>query len=312
MPTKRVAAIDIGTVTCRLLVADCDGTNVHELHRQSEFVHLGEGVDAAGRITDAALARAEAQIAAYAQTARSYATADCPVEIVAIGTSASRDAANAQDLIDAVRAHGVDLQVIPGAREAQLSFAGASQGREGKQILVTDVGGGSSELMVGRAGEAPRVGHSFNVGCRRVTERFLQDDPPTASQFEQAHAFCVQEFTPFFESLDAQGLHIDEMVSVAGTATTVAAIVQHMQVYDSKRVHGYRVSASDLDEVFGMLAGMTNKQREGVVGLQAQRAPVIVAGIVILQNLVKLAGTGAFVVSESDILQGIVLDAAQR
>ena len=312
MPAQRIAAIDIGTVTCRLLVADCDGSNVHELHRQSEFVHLGEGVDAAGRINDAALARAEAQIAAYAQTARSYTTEDCPVRIVAVGTSASRDAANAQDLVDAVRAHGVELQVIPGEREAQLSFAGASQGRQGKQILVTDVGGGSTELMVGRAGEAPLMSHSFNVGCRRVTERFLQDDPPTPGQLEQAHAFCVQEFSPFFEELRAQGLRIDEMVSVAGTATTVVSIDQHMEAYDSKRVHGFEVSEQALDRVFGMLAGMTNAQREQVVGLQPQRAPVIVAGVVILQELVKLAGTGSFVACESDILQGMILDAARR
>lgn len=315
----RYAAIDLGTVTCRMLVADIDAHGaLREVRREYDIVNLGEGVDASGRLARDAMARAVATIARYRGIAEASA-ADGPdpsgssgaPRIVAFATSAARDAANAGELVSVLAEEGVALRVIPGEREAALSFAGASMDFPGEDLLVVDVGGGSTEVVAGRAGCAPARAHSFNVGCRRMTERFLAGDPPAADELEAGRAWVRWELSPYFERLRADGLSWGRVVAVAGTATTAVSVREGMEDYDSSRVHGYTMEAAVLAEELSRLASLPLARRRDVVGLDPRRAPVIVAGMAILAEVLDLARVGSYTASETDILHGAIMAAAR-
>lgn len=305
----RYAAIDIGTVTCRMLVADVlpDGS-IKELDKEYEITNLGEGVDATGFLKPEAIERTVAAVARYCAV-RDALGSNIPT--IAMATSASRDAQNVQLFVSSLAKLGVELSVIPGGEEAQLSFAGASSDFAGERLLVSDIGGGSTELVLGVGGDAPSWMHSFNVGCRRVTEKFLHSDPPATCELAQARAWVRAELGPLFsQGLEAAGAP-ERLVAVAGTATTVVSVRDKMATYDSAKVHGQLVTRAQLDEVFERLAAMPVEQRQQVVGLDPKRAAVIVAGFMVLQELLDLAGMGGFTVSEHDILHGMLLRVAQ-
>ena len=308
----RYAAIDIGTVTCRMLVADVDATGaITEVDREYSIVNLGEGVDASGVLKPAAMERTAAAVARYCAVRDELSLPEQQgVPTVAVATSAARDAANANDFAALLSRAGVQLSVIPGQREAALSFSGASSDFPGERLAVVDVGGGSTEVVAGRAGGAPDHARSFDIGCRRVTERFFAADPPAAGELARARGWVADTMRPYFAELAAVG-GFDRIVAVAGTATSVVAVRERMETYDQSRVHGATVSRADLDAVFAQLASVPTAQRAQTMGLDPGRAPVIVAGLVILQTVLDLAGADSFTVSESDILHGIVLDAAR-
>ncbi|HAM15018.1 MAG TPA: exopolyphosphatase [Eggerthellaceae bacterium] len=309
----RYAAIDIGTVTARLLVADVDADGeITELHRDQAICNLGIGVDKTGRLAEEAIDRVVQVVGRFMQTLGELQPADGPrICLTANATSASRDAENSSDFVDALDALGVQLAVIPGSKEAALSFAGASSAFPGQRVIVLDVGGGSSEIIAGQAGGAPRHAHSFNIGCRRVTERYFHDDPPTAQQIQDAGAWIAQTMHDYLEGLSADGFGDCRIVAVAGTATSVISMREQMEVYDSSRVHGAVATRADIDELLRRLSGMTLAERQQVVGLDPARAPVIVAGVLILQQILQTLKADSFTTSERDILHGIILDAAQ-
>ena len=308
----RYGALDIGTVTCRLLVADVEDGRIIDVDKEYAITDLGVGVDATGRLSEAAIERVLACVDRYLEVLARYDTPEHPVRrLIAMATSASRDAANGPEFAARLAERGVTLAVIPGSREAQLTFLGASSDFPGENLLVVDIGGGSTEVVAGRFGEDPIASHSFNIGCRRVTERFFRDDPPTAGQMDAARQWIRETMAPYFEGLATAGFAIDRVVAVAGTATSVVSIREAMEVYDSSRVHGAVVTAADLDRVTSKVASVPLAERVKITGLQAGRAPVIVAGMLILQDLVQLAGTGSFTASESDILQGIIMTTAR-
>jgi exopolyphosphatase/guanosine-5'-triphosphate,3'-diphosphate pyrophosphatase len=309
MTTRRLAAIDIGTVTCRMLVADVEGDRLQAIDREYAITNLGVGVDATGVLDPAAIDRVEAQVRRYLHVLEGLRQpGQPPIPIIAMATSASRDAENADEFVDRLAALGVSLTVIPGNREAGLSFAGATAAFPGKTLLVVDVGGGSTELIVGRAGEEPQLAHSFNIGCRRVTERFFRCDPPSDDERTRAQEWMHAEFASYFQEMAARGIRLDDMVAVAGTATSVVAIDKALAPYDSAQVHGSRVPRAKLDAVHERLGLLTESQRREVVGLDLNRAPVIFAGTLILKTIVDMAGLDGFTVSEADILEGILLD----
>ena len=307
----RYAAIDIGTVTCRMLVADvaADGA-ITELAKEYAITNLGEGVDASGLLSRAAMDRVLAAVDRYLVVRDALAEPGRPVTTIAMATSATRDAANGAEFAALLAERGVTLAVIPGQREAALSFLGASSGFPGEDVAVVDIGGGSTEVVAGRAGAEPAMARSFDVGCRRMTERFLASDPPTAAERAAARAWAHDEMAPYFADLRA-AVGVGRMVAVAGTATTVVSVREAMAVYDSARVHRAFVSAADLRAVAERLEKLPLAERERVVGLDPGRAPVIVAGMVILEEVLALMGLPGFTVSESDILDGMVLEAAR-
>lgn len=313
----RFVAIDIGTVTCRMLIADVLGDRVVPVAKGYEIVNLGEGVDATGVLKPEAMERVAGAVDRYLEVRASCDGADQPVlSTTVMATSAARDAENADEFADLLARRGLELAVIPGEKEAALSFRGASAdfacSDEGvpPMILVVDVGGGSTELIAGRAGGEPVRAQSFDVGCRRVTERFLSADPLDAEEMARARAWMRDLFDGFFAREDLPP--IERMIAVAGTATTVASIREEMAVYDSDRVHGSRVSLDELRAINARLSALPLEERERVVGLDPKRAPVICAGLAILEEVMGAGGFGEFTVSESDILQGMVLEAARR
>lgn len=308
MHCGRYAAIDIGTVTCRMLVVDVNESGLHELTREYVITNLGEGVDATGELKPEAIDRVVRAIDGFLAVRDSLSTPDHPVvRTVAVATSAARDARNAAEFAARLRERGIELSVIPGSREAALSFSGASIDFSGERLMVVDVGGGSTEVVMGMGGVEPVCAHSFNVGCRRVTEKFLASDPPAPEELARARAWIREQMASWFADQAKEAASLERVVAVAGTATTVVSIRERMETYDSSRVHKARVSRQDLLEVYERLAALPLSARKKVVGLDPKRAPVMVAGLLILLEVLDFAGIDAFTVSETDILHGITL-----
>lgn len=308
MHCGRYAAIDIGTVTCRMLVVDVGESGLHELTREYAITNLGEGVDATGELKPEAMERVVRAIDGFLAVRDSLSTPDHPVvRTVAVATSAARDARNAADFAARLRERGIELSVIPGSCEAALSFSGASIDFSGERLMVVDVGGGSTEVVMGTGGVEPVCAHSFNVGCRRVTEKFLASDPPAPEELARARAWIREQMASWFADQAKEAASLERVVAVAGTATTVVSIRECMETYDSSRVHKARVSRQELLEVYERLAALPLSARKKVVGLDPKRAPVMVAGLLILLEVLDFAGIDAFTVSETDILHGITL-----
>lgn len=308
MRCGRYAAIDIGTVTCRMLVVDVGESGLHELTREYAITNLGEGVDATGELKPEAIDRVVRAIDGFLAVRDSLSTPDHPVvRTVAVATSAARDARNAAEFAARLRERGIELSVIPGSREAALSFSGASIDFSRERLMVVDVGGGSTEVVMGMGGAEPVCAHSFNVGCRRVTEKFLASDPPAPEELARARAWIREQMASWFADQAKEAADLERVVAVAGTATTVVSIRDRMETYDSSRVHKARVSRQELLEVYERLAALPLSARKNVVGLDPKRAPVMVAGLLILLEVLDFAGIDAFTVSETDILHGITL-----
>lgn len=305
----RYGAIDIGTVTCRLLVADIDEDGrLHEVLRSMAICNLGEGVDETHRLKPEAIERVGQAVDGFMAEIHSL---DPPLQkLVAMATSASRDAQNADVFRDRLARSGVELRIIPGEQEASLSFAGASSAFPDQSVVVVDVGGGSTEVIAGQGGSAPRFARSFDVGCRRLTERFLSQDPPSEEELASAARWIDETMEPYLKELRSAGCFQGRILAVAGTATSAVSIREAMADYDPELIHGESVSRSDLDDLLQRLAALPCDQRAKVVGLEPKRAPVIVAGLLILQRILALTDSESFTVSEWDILHGIILDAA--
>jgi exopolyphosphatase/guanosine-5'-triphosphate,3'-diphosphate pyrophosphatase len=293
-----------------MLVADVGDGAVREVARRSVITHLGEGWTSTGALSEAAMSRVERTVAGFLAEARELGAA----EVTAVATSAARDASNAGDFLARLEEAGVSAEVISGEREAYLSFLGATWGMEGEGLLVADVGGGSTELVLGSVTEGengPSVqvetARSVDVGSRRVTELYLRSDPPKARELEEATAWLAEELRPAFFSMRERPR---EMISVAGTATSLAAIAQGLEPYDPARVHGYRLTGPVLLDALESLAAMTLEERRHVPGLEPERAGVIVGGALVLRTVLALAGLPSTLVSEQDILYGMVLDRA--
>lgn len=303
----RVACIDIGTVTCRLAVADVEDAHVTQLEKHSTIVDLGENLTKTGVICDAAKARVLACVDEYLVRARTCGVA----RICCTLTSAARDAANSDELLAEFAARGLDAQVIPGVVEGSLTLLGVAQDFPGSLILVADNGGGSTELALGCLGPdglEVRAIRSVDVGCRRVTERFLSaGDPPSAEDLSAAHAFAADPFAQTVADLGLREAGAERLVVTGGTATSLVAIDAELVPYDSAFVHLHELSRETVDELERRLAGLTVAQRAELPGLQSKRARVILGGAVAVAELMRTTGFEVCTVSESDLLYGLSL-----
>jgi exopolyphosphatase/guanosine-5'-triphosphate,3'-diphosphate pyrophosphatase len=301
--SDRVAAIDCGTNSIRLLIADRapDGTLV-DVVREMRIVRLGEGVDRTGRLAPTAIERTRAALVEYASLIRCNRAS--AVRMVA--TSATRDAANRQDFISMVHAVlGVEPEVIPGAEEAELSFVGAVAGLPHVRypLLVADIGGGSTELVLGLSAGGDLCSHSMNVGCVRMTERHLRTDPPTPEQVAATETDLRAAIAS--ASADVPLRAAATFVGVAGTVTTLAAIVHGLRVYEADAIHGLAISADQVHDVTARLLAMTHAERAALPVMHPGRVDVIAGGALILRELVDAAGATEVIASEHDILDGI-------
>ncbi len=307
----RFAAIDIGTVTCRLLIADVIAGSLFECKRAMKITNLGDGVDATGVLSDAALERVVEAIRSFVALIDEYKDENHPdIPISAIATSAARDASNADMLVAKLSELGVHLAIIPGEREAALSFAGATYTYRDQAVAVIDVGGGSTEVICGIGGAEIVHRHSFQIGCRRITERYFYSDPPTHEELDRARLAIRAEMEPILNVFKT--FNVDSVLAVAGTATTCVSVTKHMETYNPSLIDGERITREQLACLLKRMASVPTGERKKIVGLEPDRAPVIVAGLLILECVLALLDQSAFIASESDILQGLIMDAAER
>lgn len=352
------AAIDCGTVTVRMLVARIETSQyLRVLHRAYAIVNVGEHVDATRCISNAALQRLSAtlhdfrtQLSAYEQQEHERA------RVRACATSAARDASNKDDLCRVFREAGFELDIISGDEEARLSFAGACAGWQAlpasrdaavaqQALLVVDIGGGSTELIAGMPGSAPCYVHSFDIGCRRATEKVLGSERISLASLERLNAWIDELMSPYFEQLyrderfypDAceqeRSAHVNApapapvsvsvapaqhpvpcfpLLGVAGAATSAVSMLCSMHHYDAARVHGFPVSEANVAALIYELANMTLEQRKQRVGLEPKRASVIVAGLAIMQRIMYHTHHTCYYACESDVLQGVIFTLASN
>ena len=323
-----LAAIDIGTVTARLALAQVEDGRVIRMAKYTEIVNLGEGVDTTKRLLPEAIHRCVGCVSSYVDHARKEGAE----AVVCTLTSAARDAENAPDLGMGLASLGLEPMIIPGEIEGALTFLGVSHDFENHRILVADSGGGSTELVVGTlAGQPAAQGagqqlggqqlggqqldinfvESVDLGCRRLTERFnLSSDHPSTEDIDGAHKMAAQMMSEAIGRAQQQCAAPELLVGVGGTATSLIAVRDHLDPYDPAKVHLNHISLDEVLQIEGLLASKTLKEREDITGLQAKRAPVMFAGTILLAELMKNSGFKHLAVSESDLLFGLVITAA--
>ena len=311
---SRVAAIDCGTNSIRLLIADAVNGHLRDVHRELRIVRLGQGVDATGRFAPQALKRTRAALTDYV----ALLTEHNVDRVRMVATSAARDAVN-RDVFFAMTADvlgaaipGLVAEVITGAEEAELSFRGAvdEMNSADAPFVVVDLGGGSTEIVLGE--DVVLASFSADIGCVRLTERCLHSDPPTAQEVANAREVVRERLGVALQAVPVDGART--WVGVAGTMTTLAALAQNMKTYDSAAIHLSRVSSEKLLDVCERLIRMTRAQRAALGPMHEGRVDVIGAGAIIVEELAQVmhndAGIDDLVVSEHDILDGIALSIA--
>ncbi len=304
--SRRLAAIDVGTNSVRLLVADCDGNKTGTLARDMIITRLGAGVDAGGELLEEALCRTADAIQGFYEQAKALG----PDARRIAATSALRDSVNKKVFLEVVsEATGMEPEVLSGEEEARLGFLGAVSDltrklKKSKKALVFDIGGGSTEIMVG--GREILGMWSRDVGCVRMSERFLESDPPSSVQLARMESHIVTEVIDPLQQAQEYGFSL--AVGLAGTVTTISAIKQGLPAYDSVKIHHSRINREEVEEIYRQLASQPLEERMQVKGLEPARADVIVGGIAVLRTIMDLAGIDEVLVSEKDILDGLVLD----
>ncbi|HEX5143660.1 MAG TPA: Ppx/GppA phosphatase family protein [Mycobacterium sp.] len=307
----RIGAIDCGTNSIRLLIADSHEGGLTDVHREMRIVRLGQGVDATGQFAPDAIARTRAALVDYAELLQ-----DSDVQRVRmVATSATRDAANRDEFFSMTAevlgavVPGATAEVITGTEEAELSFHGAVAELDSgaAPFVVVDLGGGSTEVVLGDT--APQASLSMDIGCVRLTERCLHSDPPTAAQVAAARDVVRANLAEALRVVPVQDAHT--WVGVAGTFTTIAALALQLTTYDAEVIHGSTVSFAQLLPVCADLIAMTRKQRAALGPMHEGRVDVIGGGAIVVQELAEAfharAGISTLTVSEHDILDGIAL-----
>ena len=295
----RVAAVDLGTNSTRLLVADVDNGRLDEVSRRLTITRLGEDVDRRRILLPVAVARVRNCLADYRRELESLGAE----RTLCIATSSVRDAENGEAFLGEIEwSYGFTTRLLSGQEEAAMMIRGLTAGRPPlDDVLVVDIGGGSTELVLAADG-AVRLATSLDVGCVRITERFLSSDPPSRPELAAAGAY-VRSLLPELQTAAAIG--------VAGTVTTLATLDLGAAEYDPERTHGHRIPFASVEAQLERLAAMTTQERLTIAGLEPGRAPVIVAGVVVLREIMAAYGLDEIEVSERDVLHGAAFAAAE-
>ena len=308
-PPRIFAGIDIGTLTCRLEIAEVTSSgHVTKLHSDRRILRLGQGVDRDRVLRADAMARVVATLKEWRQIIDAY-----QVEATAVvATSAVRDAGNRQEFLNLIaREAGLQVEIISGAEEARRTTLGIRSGLPTgvADMLAVDIGGGSTECILDRPGQPPIV-RSIDIGVVRLSERVLQSDPPTTDELRQAHDWVRTETGAAVANMPLPvGL---TFVGTAGTITALAAMDQQLSVYDAAKIHNYVLTLDVVTRLEAQLLGRSKQQREGLPGLERGREDVIVAGAIILRTMMETLGMPNVLVSDLGLREGVLLHLANR
>lgn len=309
MTSKRLAGIDIGTLTCRLLIADLPANNrLNELCSERRILRLGEGVDQSKRLKHEAVERVIHCLKDWRATIESYHVH----AHVAVATSAVRDAANKQEFLNRVRSEaGFEVEILSGDEEARRTMLGIHSGLPGdiKDVLALDIGGGSTEFILTLQGQSPVV-RSIDIGVVRLSERLLHHDPPTRQEITEARAWIQRETTVVLAAMPQRaGL---TFVGTAGTITSLAAMALQLPAYDAARIHNYRLALNTITDLEKHLLSRSKAARIGMPGLERNREDVIAAGAIILRTVMDILGERECLVSDRGLREGVLIELATR
>ncbi|MCP9447493.1 MAG: Ppx/GppA family phosphatase [Nitrospira sp.] len=309
IPSLRLAGIDVGTLTCRLLIADLAPHGFpQELYSDRRILRLGEGVDRTRQLSGSAMDRVVRCLREWRTVIDGYRITGCTV----VATSAVRDAKNRGEFLERVkRETGFEIEVIAGEEEARRTLLGIRSGLPAgvTDILALDIGGGSTELILDRPAGQPIV-RSIDIGVVRLCERVLKHDPPTAEEIEQAREWVRREVQTAVEKM--QGYRASTVVGTAGTITTLAAMAQKLPAYEPARIHNYALTLSTVLELERTLLSRKKADRIGLPGLEQDREEVIAAGAVIIRTVMETLGTAKLLVSDLGLREGVLIDLARR
>ncbi len=307
--TRRFAGIDIGTLTCRVLIADLNpGQPLKVLRSDRRILRLGEGVDQTKRLSSVAIDRVIHCLQEWREVITDY-----HVEATAVvATSAVRDAANREQFLERVkREAGFEIEVISGEEEARRTLLGIRSGLPTgvTDILALDIGGGSTEFILNRSGQKPIV-RSIDIGVVRLCERVLHDDPPTDEEVRQAREWVTRETTTAVA--DMGDYRQATFVGTAGTITSLAAMAQKLQTYEPARIHNYRLRLEAIRELEHTLLTRTKAERVGLPGLENNREEVIAAGAIIIRTIMETLGQEECLVSDLGLREGVLIERAMQ
>ena len=307
--TMRLAGVDIGTLTCRLLIADLlPGGRLKEVRSERRILRLGEGVDRTKQLSVVAMDRVLQCLREW----REMIDASSVDAAAAVATSAVRDAENRDEFLDRVkREAGFEVEIITGEEEAWRTMLGISSGLSVgvTGVLALDIGGGSTEFILDRPGQKPVV-RSIDVGVVRLCERLLHHDPPTDEEVRQAREWVTRETKAAVASMGSY--QTATFVGTAGTITSLAAMAQKLSTYEPARIHNYQLKLSTIQELEQTLLSRKKTDRAGLPGLEKGREEVIVAGAIIIRTVLETLGMSAVLVSDLGLREGVLLDLAMR
>ena len=309
MSMTRLAGVDIGTLTCRLLIADLlSKSPLHELHSDRRILRLGKGVDRAKCLETAAMDCVIECLKEWRQVIAGFRVD----RSIAVATSAVRDAANSQTFLERVkREAGFDVEIITGEEEARRTMLGIRSGlpREVSQVLALDIGGGSTELIFDRPGHNPVV-RSIDIGVVRLSERVLRHDPPTSEEIQRARDWVRNEAESAVACMKPPA--DATFVGTAGTITSLAAMAQQLPAYEPARIHNYILGIEKIRELEQTLLGRTQAERVGLPGLEKGREEVIASGAIIIRTIMEMLGQWNILVSDLGLREGVLIDLAAR
>jgi exopolyphosphatase/guanosine-5'-triphosphate,3'-diphosphate pyrophosphatase len=307
--TRRFAGIDIGTLTCRLLIADlAPGHPLTEIRADRRILRLGEGVDQTKRLSSVAMDRVIHCLEEWRNVINSYHVEASSV----VATSAVRDAANRDEFLERVkREAGFEVEIITGDEEARRTLLGIRSGLPAgvTDILALDIGGGSTEFILDRRGQKP-ITRSIDIGVVRLCERVLHHDPPTAQELQQAREWVTREIKSAVA--DMGDYRQATFVGTAGTITSLAAMAQKLPAYEPARIHNYVLRLETIRELERALLTRTKAERVGLLGLEKNREEVIAAGTIIIRTIMETLGQSACLVSDLGLREGVLMDLAIR
>ena len=306
---RRLAGIDIGTLTCRILIADISpNMPLKEQRSERRILRLGEGVDLTKRLSQAAMDRVIQCLREWKAVIDTYRVDGC----TAVATSAVRDAANRAEFLDRVKREAeFDVEVITGDEEARLTLLGIRSGLPPgvTDMLALDIGGGSTEFILDRSGQQPIV-RSIDIGVVRLCERLLHHDPPTEEEIRQAREWIARETKAAVTEMT--GYATATFVGTAGTITALAAMAQQLPAYDPVRIHNYRLTLATVQELEQTLLTRKKADRIGLPGLEKNREEVIAAGAIIIRTVMETLGMSSVLVSDLGLREGVLIDLAMR